>query len=147
MGTYYCIANTLGFHTPPLSAPGAELEEARSRLRSMGEQQVSIAARSQGSKQNFVCNGLQLHIAGGAGLAENVGGQSQEVGHCCNSSTQHGCVRGNQRIKLAGSSSRAAVGLRRASSHLGLTLAVDPSIRLGSAGLCLLRTSGCELGN
>lgn len=48
------------------------MEEAKGRLKSIYELQVYVAARSQGSEQNFVFNGLQLHTGGRAGFAENV---------------------------------------------------------------------------
>lgn len=147
VGTHYCIANALGFHAQPLSAPGAELKEASGRLKSVYELQVSTAA-GLGVKSEFC---MQLSPATHSGRSR-VGrkftlGQSQEAGQCLTTSMQHGCIRGSQRIKLSGSSGRATMGLSWASSHLGLTLAVDLGIRLGSAVLCLLIMSGCELGN
>lgn len=51
-----------------LNAPGAEMEEARGRL---GSASQVTAARSQGSRENFIGNDLQLHPEGGTGLAEN----------------------------------------------------------------------------
>lgn len=62
----------LGFRAPPLSTPGAEIEEAKGRPKSVYELQVYVATRSQGSEQDVVVNGLQVHIGGGAGFAENV---------------------------------------------------------------------------
>lgn len=44
------------------------MEEARGRL---GSASQVIAARSQGSRENFIGNDLQLHPEGGTGLAEN----------------------------------------------------------------------------
>lgn len=83
------------------------MEEAKGRPKSVSELQVYVATRSQGSEQDFVVNGLQLHIGGGAGFAEKY--FRADPGQCLTTSIQHGCIRGSQRIKLAGSSSRATV--------------------------------------
>lgn len=48
------------------------MEEAKGRPKSVYELQVYVATRSQGSEQDVVVNGLQVHIGGGAGFAENV---------------------------------------------------------------------------